>query len=344
MRRMSLLPAAGVLLASLAPSSLADGRNPGSVLVFPITRSGGFSFTVVNVTNINPAPVTPFSFGGTTLVHYEYVNVQVNFENFLLPLDCVVFDRFELLTPADTKSVLTTCHNASTRQEGYLVVSAVNPSLFQTKWSHNFLIGSELVVTNNGGIYSIDAIPFSSPVAPGGATDLDGDGQLDFNNLEYEGIPDLLYIDSFVALARTGLVLINFTGGVMFTVAVKFDVWNDNEFLMSATVQFRCWFEEGLPKLSPAFEQDFLANNTPHDPTELDVTCDNVGDLETGWAKITGLVANSQVESIPNPALLGAMTEWIGPSINGGLLLWESAAKQFNGDFLKFGADDPEFP
>jgi len=35
-----------------------------------------------------------------------------------------------------------------------------------------------------------------------------------------------------------------------------------------------------------------------------------------------------------------------GPDLlfDGGRLLWESAGKRFNGDFLKFGSNDPEYP
>ncbi|HKD99416.1 MAG TPA: hypothetical protein VKE69_00280, partial [Planctomycetota bacterium] len=162
---------------------------------------------------------------------------------------------------------------------------------------------------------------------------------------EYEGVPDVLFIDSFIAVANSSLTLLNLTGSVNHTVFVKFDVWNDNEYPMSATKQFRCWFEETLADVAPLFQDSFLRNNTPNDPSELDINCDNLNDFETGWARIDGIVASCGAESIPDPALLGALSAGpAGPSIEGGRLLWESKEKQYNGDFPKFFCDDPEYP
>ncbi len=343
--------------AALAPAALADGRQAGSVLVYPIHRSTLFSvaplqlqppqqfFTVISVTNSNISPVN----GGTNVM-FEYVNTIPNPANPNLPLGCFIVDRVEMLTPADTLSVLTNCHNAAGGQEGYLVVSAQNPSVFKQAWSFNHLMGSELVVTSLGATYSINAIPFSSPLPQGQATDLDADGMLDFDDQEYEAIPDRLYIQSFVALAGSSLTLINMTGNANATAIVKFDVFNDNEFPLSATLSFRCWVEERLDELSLVFNHFFLGNNTPNDPSELDLNCDNDDDLETGWAIIDGIVATDGQGSEVDPALLGALTagpaimyggsadgeKWVSAPIDGGVLLFESVEKQTNGAFFDF--------
>jgi len=342
--------ATAVLAAALQPTAHADGREPGSVLIFPIHRSGQGLFTVVNVTNTNLLPANQFTYGGSTNVHFEYVNTVPNPKKPLLPWACAVIDRIELLTPADTRSVLTACHNASgaMSEEGYLVVSAQDPNQFDTPWSHDYLVGSELVVNGMGAMYALNAIPFDSAQPEGQATDVDGDGELDFDGVEYEGVPDHLFIDSFAALGGSSLTLLNLTGGAAFTANVQFDVWNDNEFPLSATLAFRCWMEEALSDISLVMYEGFLANNTPNDPAEADIDCDGVGDIETGWARLRGLVANSVAESIPNPALLGAIT--VGDSfpsmpavmLDGGHLLWESEAVQLNGDFFKYGTEDPE--
>lgn len=343
---------AATTLAAMASTAFADGRNPGSVLVYPIHRSGlvaqptcecppAVFFTVISVTNTN------LDFAGTagsTNVQFDYVNVVKNPFDPFHPLDCYVFDRVEELTAADTFSVLTSCHNAAGAQEGYLVVTAQDPDKFKTAWSWNYLVGSELVVTSLGGVYSINAIPFTSDVAERSETDLDGDDQRDFDDAEYEGIAEELYIDSFLALSGSSLTLINMTGGVDFKATVKFDIFNDNEFPLSATKSFRCWFEEPLTSIGAVFSQAFLENNTPNDPYQLDINCDLVGDIETGWAVIDGIVASSSAQTQPNPALLGAITAGPAPSIDGGRLLWESAEKQLNGDFLKVGVIDPEYP
>ena len=344
MKLFTKVSAAALVASALAPATMADGRNPGSALVYPIHRSGSNFFTVVSVTNTNTEPAFGgLQLGGTTNAHFNYVNTIANAANPKLPLDCFVTDRLETLTPADTLSVLTSCHNAASA-EGYLMVYAADPLIDdgKTPWSHNYLVGSELVVTALGGIYSINAIPFEALAGDAAATDADGDEQLDFDGVEYEEIADTLIIDSFVAATGSSLTLINMTGGTRFDALVQFDIWNDNEKPLSATKLFRCWMEESLQDVSAVFSDAYLANNTPNDPQELDLNCDGVGDLETGWALINGQVASSLAEAIQNPALLGAITAGPAGMINGGRLLWESSETQDNGDFIKFGTDDPE--
>jgi hypothetical protein len=339
----------GVAALTLAPAVLADGREPGSVLIYPIHRSnflnGTAFFTALSVTNINLTPVTPANqLGGSTNIKWEYVNVIPGTTNNM-PLDCQVIDVVELLTPADTRTVLTNCHNASPGQEGYVVVTAQDPNAFSTAWSHNFLIGSELVANAVGGFYSLEAIPFDALAAFHAPTDADGDGQLDFDGVEYEGVPNELYLDVFYGTPASSITLINLTGGFQHVANVNFAVWNDSERALSATLAFKCWIEEPLYTISLVFDGAFLAGVQPNDPTEVDINCDGVEDLETGWARLRGSNASSSTESIPDPALLGALTAGpVGPmSISGGHLLHESKDKQLNGDFFKTGTDDPEF-
>jgi hypothetical protein len=348
MRLFTSLSAAALIATAMAPATMADGRNPGSALVYPIHRSGNNFFSVMCVSNTNTTPAGFGQVGGTINAVYNYVNTIPNPLDPQLPLDCYIVDRVETLSPADTLCVLSRCHNAATA-EGYLVIYAGDPLTDDGKTAveWDYLVGSELVLTALGGVYSINAIPFNSEVAGDKTpTDLDGDEQLDFDGAEYEGIADTLIIDSFVAIAGSSLTLINLSGGTQFTAVAKFDIWNDNEKPLSATKLFRCWFEEPLQNVSSVFSEFYLANNVPNDPDEMDLNCDGVGDLETGWAFINGLTASSPVESIQNPAFLGAITAGpaagSGGAIDGGRLLWESADKQLNGDFLKFGTDDPE--
>jgi hypothetical protein len=333
--------------AAFAPAASADGLTPGSVLIYPIQRSSltnSSFFSIVAITNTNLVPATPINaLGGSTNVHWEYVNTIPNPIDPYKPYGCQIVDRVEFLTPGDTRTILTSCHNAAIDREGYLVATAQDPNAFSLNWAHDYLVGSELVVNGNGIIYIVNAIPFESVCAEGTATDVDGDGQLDFDGVEYEPIPDDLYIDVFTGGFTASLVLINMSGGPAFTAHVGFDIFNDNEFPLSATLDFNCWVEEELKNISDVFSASFLVNNTPNDPTELDWDCDGVNDLETGWARIKGLTNTSPVESYLNPALLGAYSKGY-PGGLGGRRLWESTAKQDNGDFLKLGTDDPEFP
>ncbi len=339
---------------AVGPSALADGLTPGSALVYPVQytgqtvqKSGLGGITVICVTNTNLDPV-----GGSTNVHFEYVNtVEQNGEI----VHCDVMNRVENLTPGDTLCVLATCHNAGPRTAGYLVVSAQDPSAFDEAWAFDHLIGSEIVVDHTGAAFTMNAIPFKSPCTETSATDLDGDEQLDFDGLEYEGIPDELYLDSFVATVGGSLILINLTGGPKHKASVALDVFNDNEFALSATVSFQCWMQRCLGDpvmttlpppganslatpscISLVFNQTFLALNTPDDPAELDSDCNGVGEFETGWARIRGLDASSSAESLADPALLGATVSAVIRF--GGRRLWESKAKQLNGDFLNTGS------
>ncbi|MCA8941426.1 MAG: hypothetical protein KDB80_02600, partial [Planctomycetes bacterium] len=285
MKALTLLTSAALLAGALAPAAMADGRKPGSVLVYPVHRSGISMFTILCVTNTNTQPATPTSFGGSINLHFEYVNVTPNAADAFKPLGCTIFDRIEFLTPADTLCVLTSCHNASAPggQEGYVVVSAERPDEFRQKVSHDFLIGSEMVVNGAGAVYGINAIPFESRT--GGNIGAPADGMIKLDGADYEEAPDVLMIDSYLAVAGSQLALLNLGGTHRDCNDVYFSVWNDNERALSATLRFNCWFDQPLTAVSPLFAESFLVS-IPNDPAELDINCDGIGDLETGWATI----------------------------------------------------------
>jgi hypothetical protein len=332
-----MLLSAALVAAMVTSDASAQGRNPGSVLFYPIHRSGPSYFTVVSVTNSDLKPKTLTSFGGSTNVHFQYVNSSCNpGGNPFRPATCVIFDRIEFLTPADTLSVLTACHNAYTPggQEGYLFIDAEDPSCYLTPWSHNFLLGSELVVNGQGAAYQLNAVPFKSPIAHHCPTDKDCDGALDFDGCEYSEIPDVLYIDSFLGLATSQLTLTNLTGLPEDINTLYLSVWNDNEFALSATLDFNCWFDQPLPVVSPLFAESFL-RSLQNDPAELDINCDGRGDLETGWACIQSCnVRTPGGESFSHDgAVLGAISTGPLTAIQGGKLLWESCETQKNGSF-----------
>jgi hypothetical protein len=314
-------------LVALAPSALADGREPGSVLVYPLHRSALLNetvFNVVNVTNTNRVG------SGETDVHFEYVNVADTATPFLFA-DCNIADRVETLTPADTLSVLTSCHNGAQQAEGYIVVSARNPDLVDTYWSFNHLIGSEQIVSSGGGMYSVEALPFTSPLAQGTDTDLDQDGKRDFDGNEYEGLPDELYIDSYIGALPGQIVLLTFLGGE-YLVNVNFIIYNDDEFQLSAQFAFSCWRRVPLSAISGYFFGTGLLT-TPNDDDELDLDCDGEEEVNTGWAIVRPTTALSITSpTVVNPPVLGALVN-DGGAFNNGRVLWESVTKQLNGEF-----------
>jgi len=351
MRPASFLRSLPLLVSTaaiVAPSAAADGREPGSVLVHPYHEAGlvlpdvdeegeggdlvqlpvgGMGpiqavFNVVSVTNTNRTAATD--------VHFQYVNVSASPNPFLFA-DCTIADRVETLTPADTLSVLTSCHNSAFNASGYLVISAMDPNQVDTYWAFDHLVGSSQLVTAAGGMYSLNAIPFTSPQAEFADTDLDGDGRRDFDGVEYEGIADELYMDSFIGALSGDLVLASLLGGE-YLVNVDFVIYNDDEFQLSAQYSFACWTKVPLSTISGFFTNQGLAT-TVNDDRELDLDCDGVADIETGWAIVRPTTAVSPTSAnIANPAVLGAVTNASTPW-NNGRLLWESVAKQTNGAF-----------
>ena len=105
-------------------------------------------------------------------------------------------------------------------------------------------------------------------------------------------------------------------------------------FQLSATWSFSCWTRTPLAQISGYFTQQGLAT-TSNDPGELDITCDGIGDLETGWAMIESVaVRNPDGSTVAaDGAVLGTITSGRRPGIDGGHLLWESEKRQGNGEF-----------
>jgi hypothetical protein len=333
--RIPVLSLTLLLACSLADTALAGGREPGSLLVFPVHHSGGGLFTCISVTNTNTAPSTVGGLGGSTNAHFYYTNIVPNPADPFRPIGCSIFDRIEPLTPADTVSVLTECHDLGIgfAKQGYLVVVAEDPTQFEVPWSHNHLLGSELVLSATGFTYTIAALAFRSPAPDGAPTDVDGDQERDFNGIEYEALPDRLYIDSFLPEADPFLVLLNLTGDAMDHNTVLFSVWNDYEVPLSASLVFRCWFEVSLTRISPLFTSQFLAG-VLNDPDELDFYyCDGVQDFEMGWVSIQSLGVRTPGGAFvaADGAMLGAITSGVTSAGDPHRQLGESKAKQANG-------------
>jgi len=302
--------------ALLAPAALADAPRPASVLVYPAVSSKAGTFTMVAVTNT--------SLSTSTQALFRYVERVPDPSSPFKAHDCVELYRSEHLTPADTVSVLTACH-AGLDREGYLLVSAKDPNTGQNV-AHDRLVGSALIVTVGGGgafSYSYTPAPFEAVGPEGSPTDADFDGRLDFDGVEYEMLPDYLHLDSFLGNVNSRIAMLSLSGDRNATVSVQILAWNDDEFALSATLGFRCWFQVPLTDVAVAFSNNFLANNTPDDEAEVDLDCDNLNDLESGWARFDASFASGPFGSIPNPPLLGVITGGVS-SIEGGRLIWGS--------------------
>lgn len=299
----------------------ASAQEPASVLIFPNQPSSADRLTLTTVTNSDSQrPITAF---------FHYINAIQDPDDPLFPRECQTFCRPESLTPADTITVLTTCHNAGSVHGGYLVVSARDPATGASV-SHDYLIGSSLVVHASGVTYTLGAYGFRAIPPKGSNTDLDFDGKLDFDDIEYEKMPSRVHLDSFLGLPGSRLTLVNFSGDPEADVSVYIAIWNDNERAMSLSFRFRCWFEIDLTRLSGAFSQAYL-HTTDHDPQEIDLNCDRHGDLQAGWARFTAISARRGGKYVSRPPILGALVP--GPySAAGAKLLWGDPVKQ-DGEF-----------
>lgn len=212
-------------------------------------------------------------------------------------LDCAEFNRYELLTPNDTLTLLTNFHNPGLEM-GYLQVIAVDEANNPIGFDH--LIGHSLVIDGFNSLdYSLNPVDYRAAVAQGALTDVDGDGTRDLNGIEYERTAGKILIPRFFATSQTSdprLLLISLAGGRKFDTTIDFLVANDNEVVFSTEHTFRCWDRVALSQISALFSDEFLADHSGSDPLE------NIGGLESGWISMDGGVANSTASSIPDPA------------------------------------------
>ncbi|MEW6742917.1 MAG: hypothetical protein AB1486_09170 [Planctomycetota bacterium] len=315
--------AATALCGMLAFSARADGRHPGSLLVYPIYDSQPGVATILTVTNTNSDqsynPATKLA-AGTVDVEYKYIDA----------FGCREFNRTERLTPNDTLSVLAGHHNAQSAL-GYLYLFAKHPKTGEAI-SWNYLIGSMVSLDGIEVVeYSTNAWAFRALPGTGEATDLDGDGIRDLDGGEYEMTADELLFPRFFGqsevLFTSHLVLINLTGGPRFTATADLLIYNDNEQVFSAEVEFNCWAVRLLRSISGAFTNAFL-KLTNHDPDEIR----GLDFLESGWFRLDGGMASSSMVSIDDPAILGCLLEFVGPF--GAADLPFEKGTQDNGDLL----------
>jgi hypothetical protein len=346
-------------LASLGMGSeaLANGRNPGSLLLYPEFDNRQSNLTMIAVTNTNQD--TSFFgntsiFSGTVRVEFIYI---AKFDIYHNVIDCTEFNRTETLTPNDTFCALTSFHNPGYEQ-GYVYVfakAAYGPNIGQPI-THNWLIGNTLAIKGFEALdYSINPVAFKGLTAPGALTDVDGDGNRDLNGdgagAEYEGVPDQILIPRFLgssAQAQSSsqfaseMILIALSGGTAFTTRANFWIYNDNEEAFSANFIFKCWDRVPVLQISNAFLNSFLHNQTNDAPNEIF----GASARESGWVRVYGGSQSSGAESISDAAIYAVLIEKLGYTYAAADLPFETAALQANrnGSLLPtgpFGDGDP---
>jgi hypothetical protein len=285
-------------LAWTASPAAAEGLNPGSLLVYPeFDRSPGRN-TLLTVTNTHAS--------ASVRVRLVFVSPPAT-EGAV----CNKTDQFRVLTPQDTWTLLVSTANTSGSQ-GFAYLYAIDN--LSRGIGFDWLIGDDLVLDSVITCdYAVLPLSFRSRVGQGALTDVNGDGDLDLDDDEYDLAPDRILIPRFMgqsASFSSDLILISLSGGIRFETIVDLLVFNDNEVVLSSQTDFRCWRKVGLSTLSGIFSQTFLATSTNDNSNEI------VGSPahEAGWMIVDGNLAQSQNTVISDPAILAVLVENTGVS------------------------------
>jgi hypothetical protein len=314
----------------MSTEAFAGGRNPGSLLLYPEFDNRAGTVTVLTVTNTNddisPAAGNPLAQAGTVRVEFKYIG---KYDNDYNEINCEEFNREAVLTPNDTLTLITNAHNPQ-HEQGYVYVFAKDMSGASTV--HNYLIGNILTVDGFSSFeYSVNPIAFDGVGDEGSATDVDGDGHHDLDGVEYSEAADEILIPRFLGQGgyyQSELILVALSGGSAFSTTLDFLIYNDNEEVFSSEYTFDCWDQVHLLEISGIFDNEFLASFTNQNPAEVL----GAPEVESGWMRIDGGIANSTVQSINDPAFAAVLVERI--SDKGASDLPFENGSQDNGDLL----------
>lgn len=316
-------------IVTAAAGARAEGRNPGSLLLFPEFDHSAGHDTLVTVTNTNLDAET-----GEVRLHYRYVSG-------VEPTHCLEGDRFENLTAGDTISVLTSAHGNAPASRGFLYVFAVDAANRAVSFDH--LVGDVLQLDGALALeHAINAVPFEAVKPQGSLTDMDGDGLLDLDGVEYEEAPDRIQIPRFLgqtATIQSDVVFVGLTGGRQFDTLIDLLYYNDNEEIFSAQFSFRCWAKVPLLEVNAGFANDYLHDVTNDSPVEIF----GLPGQESGWILLDGAFASSTTTSYLDPAFVAVLSERSGVGARHGAELPYFDGKQPNGALLPVTpAGDPD--
>ncbi|MFN0007306.1 MAG: hypothetical protein ACKVXR_05310 [Planctomycetota bacterium] len=303
-----LLPGlTAISFLGFSPSALADGREPGSLLIFPEFDNRTANVTMFTVTNTNtdfvhnPATNLP---NGTVKVHFIYVG-RVDASGATIP--CLENNFETTLTPGDTFTFLTRTHNPN-QSQGFMFAYAKHPTT-NVPITFDYLIGNALFLNGTVAIdYSTNPVSLEGRTGAGNPTDVDSDGNRDLNGQEYEAMPDQIMIPRFLAstgVLRSELVMLGLSGGALFDTTFDFSIYNDSEEKFSAQRVVRCWERTPLDVISNQFTQTFLGGVLSQNPNEPL----GASGRESGWILIDSTLASSGPETILNPAIYAVLVE-----------------------------------
>jgi hypothetical protein len=218
--------------------------------------------------------------------------------------------------------------------QGFSYVYAVDGPFSEAEIDYDYLIGQELVWSTDEGDAPQYVVHFAINAVAFQALDVNGDGLLELDGVEYTLAPAKLFFPRFFGQPdlganghpfRSWLIFVNLTGGKFFSVTTKFLIFNDNEKPYSKTKQFPCWYRSYLNEVSGVFENSFLVD-TDHDEDEP-VGFEDL--IETGWFYMYGEQAYYDTLTIDNPSIYAVLVEAIG--------------KEFGSADLPWSIEDPDY-
>ncbi|MFT7669990.1 MAG: hypothetical protein ACI8X5_002697 [Planctomycetota bacterium] len=289
----------GLLVLGMSSTVMAfDGRNPGSLLIYPEFDNRSGTVTILTVTNIDTADRA-----ASVDVEFVYVGRFNGPDN--TDEHCREFNRTETLTPADTFTCLTDAHNPDLDQ-GYVYLFAKD-SVTGAPIKHNYLTGNVITVDGFASFeFSVNPISYE-----GLNPNMDDESELLLDNVEYAGTPAEIVIPRFLGqngFRQSELILLGLSGSRDDYTIVDFLIWNDNEEIFSSEYTFRCWERVHLTDISLIFDNFFLANFTNDDPNEI------IGaeTIESGWMHLQGALYGDGSTSDLDPSIYAVLIERVG--------------------------------
>jgi hypothetical protein len=311
---LGALLAAGVANAQInedtGPNLGPHLYRPGSLLIYPILDVSSTTATLVTVTNVNTDESLVPGFGvkrGAVLARFFYVIYTAS--------GCSIFDIEEELSPGDTFTTLVSNHvGISGNLQGWLYVVAADVNTrrvidfddeLETTPRFSGLIGEEMIVSGSPQMYlyalpaiSLRSLAEAEPRARNiqgyEFADVNGDGEADFDNTEYDRFPEVLsaplFLEQSSDIFRDEIVLLTPLFRFGETINLRSNFYNNNEDFRSVFFFFNCWTRLRIRDLLP------FTRNLNGVPTEVN----------SGWFWIRPDSVSRLGQLYPEPPVHGA--------------------------------------
>jgi hypothetical protein len=276
----SFLFCLAVTLALATPAfawPLNDSETPGSVLVFPSFHTGlvltpdngyqartRFEISVVCPPGADCSGINQVKLRGHWVCKGDPTSTicaEVDFDLYTTINGTITFDTDNQGSNNTDYPPMPPCFQSNPLEEenggGYLIVWAIDPSSNQAI-KFDGLIGDEVILGSSLSARAHGAIPIQAgeKLAFLQATDVNGNGALDFDGCEYKQVTGSIYgsvkYDQAVPTVETSLVLLtldvlaNQPNPLTLT---GLNFYNEYETLMSSAANFICWGEFHLADL-----------------------------------------------------------------------------------------------